>query len=61
VASGGIQAVQCAPSSLNRMRDTCAPEPSAHVRPSVTDGVVVVNAPLLMTMVPVGGVVSSRM
>jgi len=48
------------PSLLNRMRDTPEPPaPSFHVSASVTLALLVALRLLLMTMVPVGGVVSA--
>lgn len=61
VADRGSHGVQVDPLSLKRIRRTPDPPASSHVRERVTSGDVVADRLLLMTMVPVGGVVSRRM
>ena len=56
VAPTATQGVHVAPLLLNRMRVTPAPPPSDQVSPSVTERFVAVLAPLLIMIVPVGGV-----
>ena len=58
---GDSHAVQVEPLSLKRIRVTPEPVPSDQFSPSETVRLVVVAAPPLMTMPPVGGAVSSRM